>query len=214
MPKNASKESFPTARPFIPERPTLAKLRLAAATCTGCDLYQNATQTVFGEGPENSVLFLIGEQPGDREDREGKPFIGPAGQLLDRALREAGIPREKVYVTNAVKHFKWVPRGKRRLHDKPRRSEILACRPWLETEIATVKPRIVVCLGATAAQSLLGTSFKVTKQRGVIFASEWAPFTMATIHPSALLRIIGEEERREAFAAFVADLKKLAPELG
>ena len=155
MPKNKKFDTFPTARAFLPARHDLPNLRDAAEACRGCDLFEKATQTVFGEGPESAIMVLIGEQPGDQEDQTGRPFVGPAGRLLDRALGEAGISREQVYVTNAVKHFKWVARGKRRLHDKPRRSEIMACRPWLEAEISTIKPQIVVCLGATAAQSLI-----------------------------------------------------------
>ncbi|RPJ61998.1 MAG: uracil-DNA glycosylase [Acidobacteria bacterium] len=210
MPKDKTKDNFPTARPFLPEQPDLANLREASETCRGCDLFEKATQTVFGEGAESALMLVIGEQPGDQEDQIGRPFVGPAGKILDRALAEAGISRKQVYVTNAVKHFKWVARGKRRLHDKPRRSEIMACRPWLEAEISTVQPRIVVCLGATAAQSLMGTSFKVTRERGKVLKTEWAPLFLATIHPSALLRIIDETERHQAFAEFVADLKKAA----
>jgi len=210
MPKEKKTDNLPTARPFLPARPGLQNLSEAAESCRGCDLFERATQTVFGEGPDSAVMVLIGEQPGDQEDQNGRPFVGPAGRLLDRALAEAGIPRDQVYVTNAVKHFKWVSRGKRRLHDKPRRSEILACRPWLEAEISTIRPQIVVCLGATAAQSLLGTSFKITHERGKVLKTEWAPLLLATIHPSALLRITDENERRQGFADFVADLKKAA----
>jgi len=210
MPKDKKFDKFPTARVFLPARHDLPNLRDAAEACRGCDLFEKATQTVFGEGPESAIMVLIGEQPGDQEDQTGRPFVGPAGRLLDRALAEAGISREQVYVTNAVKHFKWVARGKRRLHDKPRRSEIMACRPWLEAEISTIKPQIVVCLGATAAQSLMGTSFKITQERGKVLKTEWAPLLLATIHPSALLRIIDETERRQGFADFVADLKKAA----
>jgi len=210
MPKDKKTENFPTARPFLPAQPDLPNLREAAENCRGCDLFEKATQTVFGEGPESAVMVLIGEQPGDQEDQTGRPFVGPAGKLLDRALAEAGIAREQVYVTNAVKHFKWVARGKRRLHDKPRRSEIMACRPWLEAELATLMPQIVVCLGATAAQSLMGTPFKITQERGKVLKTDWAPLFLATIHPSALLRIVDETERRQGFADFVADLKKAA----
>ena len=210
MPKDKKTEKFSTARPFLPAQPDLPNLREAAEACQGCDLYEKATQTVFGEGPEKAVMVVIGEQPGDQEDQVGRPFVGPAGRLLDRALAEAGISRQQVYVTNAVKHFKWVARGTRRLHDKPRRSEIMACRPWLEAEISTIHPRIVVCLGATAAQSLMGTSFKITQERGKVLKTEWAPLLLATIHPSALLRILDESERHQAFADFVADLKQAA----
>lgn len=210
MPKDKKADSFPTARPFLPAQRDLPNLRDAAETCRGCDLFEKATQTVFGEGPESALIVMVGEQPGDQEDQTGRPFVGPAGRLLDRALADAGISREQVYVTNAVKHFKWVARGKRRLHDKPRRSEILACRPWLEAEMSTIKPQIVVCLGATAAQSLMGTTFKITRERGKVLKTEWAPLLLATVHPSALLRIADETERRHAYGEFVADLKKAA----
>src|SRR6476661_7640822 len=175
-----------SAAQFIPARPTLRKLREAAEHCTGCDLYRNATQTVFGEGVAHAKILFVGEQPGDQEDLEGHPFVGPAGRLLDKALAQAGIARDDVYVTNVVKHFKWEPRGKRRIHKKPRASEIAACRPWLDTEIALVKPRVIVCLGATAAQSLLGRQFKVTAHRGEFIASPLAPLVLATVHPSSV----------------------------
>jgi uracil-DNA glycosylase len=210
MPKKNETQTFPTALPFLPDDRDLLSLKKAAARCTGCDLYQNATQTVFGQGPASARILMIGEQPGDQEDRVGEPFIGPAGRLLDQALVEAGIPREEVYVTNAVKHFKWVARGKRRLHDKPRRSEILACRPWLEAEIQAVHPRLIICLGASAAQSLMGPTFRITRERGQLLRTEWAEWVMATIHPSALLRIKEEQERRSAFVALVTDLKEAA----
>jgi uracil-DNA glycosylase family protein len=195
---------------LLPDRPTLASVRAVAAGCKACDLYKRGTQTVFGEGPQRSVIMLVGEQPGDAEDLAGHPFVGPAGRLLDRALEDAGIDRRRVYVTNVVKHFKWEPRGKRRIHAKPNAGEIGACRPWLETEIALVKPRVLVCLGATAAQALLGKTFKVSKQRGTIVASSLAPIVTATIHPSSILRAPDEEGRREEMRRFVEDLKKVA----
>jgi len=178
--------------------------------CKACDLYRRGTQTVFGEGPPTADLMLVGEQPGDAEDLAGHPFVGPAGKLLDRALEEAGIDRSLVYVTNVVKHFKWEPRGKRRIHAKPNAGEIGACRPWLETEIALVKPRVLVCLGATAAQALLGRSFKVTQQRGTFVASPLAPRVTATVHPSSILRAPDDESRRAEMAEFVKDLKTVA----
>jgi DNA polymerase len=198
---------------LIPERPTLGALRDAADGCRACDLYRHATQTVFGEGPRHADVMLVGEQPGDAEDLAGHPFVGPAGKLLDRALTEAGIDRKLVYVTNVVKHFKWEPRGKRRIHAKPNSAEIAACRPWLETELALVKPRVLVCLGATAAQALLGTSFKVTQQRGTFVASALAPRVTATVHPSSILRAPDEESRRAEMRRFVADLGRVAAEL-
>ncbi len=202
------------ARCFIPAKPTLDRLRKAAESCTACPLYRNATQTVFGAGPANSRVMLVGEQPGDVEDRDGLPFVGPAGRLLDRALAEAGIDRARVYVTNAVKHFKWVQRGKRRLHSKPGAREIEACHPWLEAEIAALKPAIIVCLGATAAQALLGRAFRVTKRRGEFVASPLAPHVMATIHPSSLLREPDPATREDDTARFVAELRKVADLLG
>jgi uracil-DNA glycosylase family protein len=201
------------AAKFIPPHPTLASLRQAAAHCTACPLHAQATQTVFGEGPARAPLMLIGETPGDREDLTGRPFVGPAGKLLDRCLEEAGIDRAQAYVSNIVKHFKWVPRGKRRLHAKPNAMEIQACKPWIEAEIAQVKPRVLICLGATAAQALLGRSFRVTRQRGRLVQSALAPAVLATVHPSSLLR--GEEETREAeIKHFVADLRLAAKALG
>jgi len=195
---------------LIPARPTLSTVRAAAKDCQACDLYKHATQTVFGEGASKASLMLIGEQPGDAEDVAGHPFVGPAGKLLDRALEEAGIDRSAVYVTNVVKHFKWEPRGKRRIHKKPRAGEIAACRPWLETEIGLVKPRVIVCLGATAAQALLGPQFKVTAQRGRPIPSPFAPFVMATVHPSSLLRAPDDETRRRETRRFIGDLRKAA----
>jgi DNA polymerase len=189
---------------------TLEGLRREARGCKACPLWQTGTQTVFGEGPGDAELMLVGEQPGDQEDKEGRPFVGPAGRVLDRALEEAGIDRSIVYVTNAVKHFKWEPRGKRRIHAKPTWSEMMACRPWLESEIEVLRPRVLVALGATAAQSLLGKQFRVTKQRGEWVESELAEYVTATIHPSAILRQRDDESRHAEMARFVADLKKVA----
>jgi uracil-DNA glycosylase len=195
---------------LLPDRPTLPKVREIAAGCKACDLYTRGTQTVFGEGPAKARIMFVGEQPGDAEDVAGHPFVGPAGRLLDRALEEAGIDRAIVYVTNVVKHFKWEPRGKRRIHAKPNAAEVAACRPWLETEIALVKPRVLVCLGATAAQALLGKAFRVSQQRGTPVASPLAPVVMATVHPSSILRAGDDETRREEMRRFVADLKRVA----
>jgi DNA polymerase len=189
---------------------TLEALKGDAGACTACPLFENATQTVFGEGPAPAQLMLVGEQPGDVEDRQGRPFVGPAGQLLDWALDKAGIDQQRVYVTNVVKHFKWVPRGKRRIHSKPSSMEIRACLPWLEEERALVEPEALVCLGATAAQALLGKSFRVTRERGNFVDSPLAPHVMATLHPSALLRIGDDAERKAAIRTFVADLRKVA----
>jgi uracil-DNA glycosylase family protein len=198
-----------SAADFLPERLTLPALRDAAAVCRGCHLWQVGTQTVFGEGPARAGAVFVGEQPGDQEDRAGKPFVGPAGRLFDDALEAAGIDRTSVYVTNAVKHFKWQARGKRRIHQKPNAAEVAACRPWLESELAVVKPRVLVLLGATAAQSLLGRHFRVTQHRGELVESELADAVTATVHPSSILR--GEPSEREAnFAAFVDDLKTVA----
>jgi DNA polymerase len=197
---------------LIPEPPSLASLRSASAVCTGCDLYKNATQTVFGEGSERAELMLVGEQPGDREDLAGEPFVGPAGRLLDDALKEAGIDRSLAYVTNAVKHFKWEARGKRRIHKKPNLAEIDACGPWLEAEIRVVKPKALVALGATAAQTLYGKGFKVTQQRGTLLESGLAPIASATVHPSSILRSRGED-RATQMQALVADLVVVAQAL-
>jgi uracil-DNA glycosylase family protein len=198
-----------TAAPLIPERPTLLKLREAAAGCKACPLWKTGTQTVFGEGERTAKVMFVGEQPGNDEDLQGKPFVGPAGKLLDQALEEAGINREEVYVTNMVKHFKWEPKGKRRIHKKPNAREIAACRPWLEAELDVVKPEVLVCLGATAAQGLLGRDFRVSEQRGEFIESEIAPHVMATVHPSSILRAPDEETRRAERKRFVDDLKKL-----
>ena len=196
-----------TAEPLVPERPSLSRLREAAAGCRACPLWKTGTQTVFGEGLTKAEIVFVGEQPGDREDREGRPFVGPAGRVLDDALAEVGIDRRLAYVTNAVKHFKWEGRGKRRIHQKPNAEELAACRPWLDAELSVLHPRVLVALGATAAQSLLGRSFRVTKQRGVPVESELAPNVLATVHPSSILRAPDEAARREAYDAFVADLR-------
>jgi uracil-DNA glycosylase family protein len=199
-----------TAAPFVPDRPTLPKLRAAGADCTACHLYKLGTQTVFGEGSADADVVFVGEQPGDQEDLAGRPFVGPAGRVLDEGLAAAGIDRSQVYVTNAVKHFKWEPRGKRRIHQKPNWAEMTACRPWLEAELAVVKPDVLVCLGATAAQSLLGRQFRVTKMRGAAVESELAPIVVATVHPSSILRAPDEGARQEAMRDFVRDLKAVA----
>jgi uracil-DNA glycosylase len=197
------------AAELIPDRPTLASVRASAKRCQACDLWKRGTQTVFGEGATKAELMLVGEQPGDQEDLAGHPFVGPAGKLLDRALVEAGIDRGAVYVTNVVKHFKWEPRGKRRIHKKPNAAEIAACRPWLDTEIELVKPRAIVCLGATAAQALLGRQFKVTAHRGEFVASSLAPLVLATVHPSSILRAPDDESRHLEMERFTDDLRKV-----
>jgi DNA polymerase len=199
-----------TAAPLVPANPTLVTLRAAAAGCRACDLWERGTQTVFGEGPRGADIVFVGEQPGDREDREGHPFVGPAGRILAEGLEEAGIDRSRVYLTNVVKHFKWEERGKRRLHQKPNAREIAACRPWLDAELSVVRPRALVALGATAAQALFGRSFRVTQLRGVPLPSPLAPVVLATVHPSSILRAPNDEERRAARAAFVEDLRALA----
>jgi uracil-DNA glycosylase family protein len=199
-----------SAEPLVPERPTLSRLREAAAGCRACPLWKTGTQTVFGEGLAKAEIVFVGEQPGDREDREGRPFVGPAGRVLDEALAEAGIDRRLAYVTNAVKHFKWEGRGKRRIHQKPNADELAACRPWLDAELSVLDPQVLVALGATAAQALLGRSFRVTKQRGVPVESDLAPNVLATVHPSSILRAPDEAARSEAYAAFVADLRTVA----
>jgi len=195
---------------WIPEHPTLESLREAAAGCTGCDLYRDATQTVFGEGAAGADVMLVGEQPGDKEDLAGRPFVGPAGRLLDQALEDAGIDRSKAYVTNAVKHFKWTRKGKIRLHQKPNAAEMAACKPWLESELAVVQPRVVVALGATAAQSMLGSKFRVTQQRGQFVEWPYDPLVTATVHPSSILRAPDEGTRQLELTKFVDDLRKVA----
>lgn len=202
-----------SAADFLPDRLSLTALREAASSCRGCALYQNATQTVFGEGLKKADLMLVGEQPGDREDRVGAPFVGPAGRLLDEGLAAAGIDRSQAYVTNVVKHFAWTPRGKRRIHRKPNLQEITACRPWLDAELAVVRPRAVVALGATAAQALFGRDVRVTKDRGRPLGRELAPLTAVTVHPSSILRAPDERARSEGFESFVADLAVVAKEL-
>jgi uracil-DNA glycosylase family protein len=204
---------FPTGAP-VPEKRNLEALKDAAAGCQACDLWKTGTQTVFGEGSAKADIMLVGEQPGDQEDKQGRPFVGPAGHLLDEALEEAGIDRAKVYVTNVVKHFKWTPQGKRRIHKKPNAEEIGACRPWLHAELETVKPRLLICLGSTAAQALLGRSFKVTQQRGQLVESDLAPMVMATVHPSSILRARDDESRRVETKRFIEDLRAAAEALG
>lgn len=208
----SSRATAGTAAPLVPPGATLAALRAAARACTACPLFANATQTVFGEGPADARLMLVGETPGDQEDRTGRPFVGPAGKLLDRCLEMAGLARDMAYVSNAVKHFKWTPRGKRRLHAKPNSREIRACKPWIEAEIAALRPQVLVLMGATAAQALLGPQFRVSRERGRFVPSALAPYVLATVHPSALLR--ADDERRDAeIQRFVADLKKVAEAL-
>jgi uracil-DNA glycosylase family protein len=202
--------SAETATELIPDRPTLAKLRNAAAGCRACPLWKPATQTVFGQGRRSAKLMLVGEQPGDREDREGKPFVGPAGKVLDEALATAGIAREETYVTNVVKHFKWRPAGKRRLHQTPRANEIEACRPWIEAELEVVKPEALVCLGATATRALLGSKVRVTRDRGTAIESELAPVVAVTVHPSSILRIRDDDERHIARHQLAEDLAFIA----
>jgi DNA polymerase len=205
----ARKSSQNSAEDLIPDQPTLGSLREAAADCRACDLWERGTQTVFGAGRRRAKVMLIGEQPGNEEDLTGKPFVGPAGRLLDDALEEAGIDRSQTYVTNVVKHFKWEPRGKRRIHKKPNAREIAACHPWLEAEIALIKPTVIVALGATAAQALLGPQFRVTKQRGQFIESTLAPYVLATVHPSSILRAPDDDTRHLEYRRFIDDLKKL-----
>ena len=210
-----AKDNFPTALPFLPSKLNIRNLQAAARQCKGCDLWERATQTVFGEGASRARVMLVGEQPGDKEDIAGHPFVGPAGKILDEALAAAGIERGDVYVTNAVKHFSWTPaeRGKRRIHKKPRYSEIRACRPWLEAEIALTRPQVIVCLGATAAQALLGSDFSVMRRRGQFIPSSLAPRVMATVHPSSILRALDEDSRHEQKEAFIRDLATVAHEM-
>jgi DNA polymerase len=200
----------PAKQALIPFSKSLTGLAKEAKGCKNCDLWRNATQTVFGEGGSHAQIMLVGEQPGDQEDLQGRPFVGPAGKLLDALLVEAGVDRKKVYVTNAVKHFKWEPRGKRRIHKKPSAGEIAACRPWLEAEIAALKPKVIICLGATAAQTLLGSAFRVTESRGEFVDSQLATYVMATVHPSSILRAPDEQTRHDEEKRFVEDLKKIA----
>jgi uracil-DNA glycosylase len=202
-----------SAAELIPRHPTLADLREAAAGCRACDLWQHATQTVFGEGPGRARIMMIGEVPGDQEDHQGHPFVGPAGGVLDKALAAAGIDRNEVYVTNIVKHFKFEPRGKRRIHKKPNALQIAACRPWLDAELAMIRPEIVVLLGATAAQAIMGRSFRVTQHRGQWVRSKIAPFVLGTVHPSSILRAQDDEARHRELAQFIADLKPVAQQL-
>ncbi|MBV8819133.1 MAG: UdgX family uracil-DNA binding protein [Acidobacteriaceae bacterium] len=207
-----AKEAAPTAAPFVPAGASLPQLREASRTCEGCDLFRYASQTVFGAGPADARVIMVGEQPGDQEDVQGKPFVGPAGKLLDRALVQAGVDREQIYVTNAVKHFKFVERGKRRIHGKPNIVEISACKPWLEAEVSVIRPELIVCLGSTAAQALMGSAFRITKERGRVFPHAWAKGLLATIHPSALLRLPDHEARELEFAHLVKDLRMI-PEI-
>ena len=208
-------DKFTTAASFIPSKLTIPNLKAAASRCEGCDLWERATQTVFGEGSSRAQILFVGEQPGDQEDIAGRPFVGPAGKIFDEALAAVGIARKDVYVTNAVKHFSWTPseRGKRRIHKKPRYSEIRACRPWLEAEIAVTHPRVIVCLGATAAQALLGPDFSVMRKRGQFVPSSLAPRVMATVHPSSILRAPDQAARREQKEAFIRDLAIVAHEV-
>jgi uracil-DNA glycosylase len=208
------REGYKPAEELIPERPSLKRLRESAATCQACPLWRTGTQTVFGKGSPRARLMLVGEQPGDREDRAGEPFVGPAGDVLSKALDEAGIDRTEAYVTNVVKHFKWTQgRGKRRLHQRPNTEEIAACRPWLEAELEVVKPDVLVCLGATAAKALLGSKVRVTKDRGRFLESDIAPAVSVTVHPSSILRIDDDDERHAARAEFAADLARIAKRL-
>jgi DNA polymerase len=211
---DAAEQPGDSARRFVPPEADLDRLKAAAAGCTACPLHERATQTVFGEGRAGARVMLVGEQPGDQEDLKGLPFVGPAGQLLDWALEKAGIVRADAYVTNVVKHFKWVPRGKRRIHSKPSSMEIRACVPWLEAELEAVRPEVIVLLGATAAQALLGASFRVTRERGRFVRSNLAPHVMATVHPSSLLRIEDDAERKDAIRHFVRELRQIAAVLG
>ena len=202
-----ARASYPGAERFLPPRRSITAMRTAVQSCRGCPLYRNATQAVFGAGSARSRILLVGEQPGNDEDLKGEPFVGPSGKLLDQALADAGIDRDDTYVTNAVKHFKWEPSGTRRLHKKPDTAEINACRPWLDAELAAIKPRVVVALGATAAQTLLGRTFRVTQQRGTVIATPFAPHVIATVHPSMILRQRSSADRARELKQFVADLK-------
>jgi uracil-DNA glycosylase len=203
-----------SAEQYLPERPTLPRLREAVQSCRGCDLYKNATQAVFGEGPRSARIVFIGEQPGDEEDLKGHPFVGPAGRLFDRALQDAGIDRSEVYVTNSVKHFRFEERGKRRLHKKPRQSQIDACSPWLKAELEIVRPKVLVCLGATAARALFGPLYKLTKERGRWTSHPWAADATSTVHPSSLLRIPDSADRKAAYENFVEELRAIKKRIG
>jgi uracil-DNA glycosylase family protein len=202
-----------SAADFLPARQTLENLRVAARSCQGCDLYKNATQTVFGEGPKDAAVMLVGEQPGDMEDRQGHPFVGPAGRLLDKALNEAGIPREEVYITNAVKHFKWIQRGKRRLHQKPVIRQVVACKPWLDAEIKAVHPKVVVCLGATAAQSMAGRIVRIMQERGKFLDSDSVPAIFITIHPASIYRLREKDVQEQEFSRFAAEMTSVQRKL-
>jgi DNA polymerase len=203
-----SKNQKTSAAEWVPSKRDISALQTAAPSCRGCDLYQHATQVVFGEGPQNAKVVMVGEQPGDEEDKKGHPFVGPAGRLLDKAMREAGLDRDQIYVTNAVKHFKFLERGKRRIHAKPSGIEISACRPWLEAELTAIEPELVVCLGATAAQSLMGRDFRITSERAKFFPHRWARELVATVHPSAILRM--PDRFDEEYALFLHDLQIIA----
>jgi uracil-DNA glycosylase len=202
-----------SAADFLPKKRTLESLRAAARSCKGCDLYKNATQTVFGEGPKDASVMLVGEQPGDMEDRQGHPFVGPAGRLLDKALAEARIPRDEVYITNAVKHFKWIQRGKRRLHQKPLIRQVVACKPWLEAEIEAIHPKVVVCLGATAAQSMVGRIVRITQERGKFLDGDSGAAVFITIHPSSIYRLREKDEQEKEYRRFVAEMKSVQRKL-
>ena len=209
--RSMAKQSVPTALPLIPPNPTVSNLRKAAADCTACPLFKNETQTVFGEGPAKATIMMAGEVPGNDEDLQGKPFVGPAGRELDKALQEIGLDRSQVYITNVVKHFKWTREGKRRIHQTPNSAEIAACRPWFEAEIAAVQPRVIVLLGATAAKAVLGRDFRVTQHRGELMDSPLGPRVVATVHPSAILRNPDQAARHEERRRFVEDLKTILP---
>ena len=202
-----------SAAEFLPKRHTLESLRAAARSCKGCDLYKNATQTVFGEGPKDASVMLVGEQPGEMEDRQGHPFVGPAGRLLDKALAEARIPRDEVYITNAVKHFKWIQRGKRRLHQKPSIRQVVACKSWLEAEIEVVHPKVIVCLGATAALSMVGRTVRITQERGKFFDTDSGAAVLITIHPSSIYRLREKDEQENEYRRFVTEMKLVARKL-
>jgi DNA polymerase len=211
--RNIAMPLHTSAEEFLPPRMNLKALREAAQHCQGCDLYKNATQAVFGEGPRRASIIMLGEMPGDQEDQQGHPFVGPAGRLLDESIDEAGLARDEVYITNAVKHFRWEPRGRRRLHKKPSWRQVEACKPWLHAEILVIEPQMIVCLGATAAQTLLGRDFRITKHRGKLFKNQHAAWLMATYHPSAILRAPEREDRHRMRAEFVGDLRHAAERL-